>query len=945
MIKYIYSFTALLSLLLSFQSINAQSDVFNLGDIPTYTGCNAVMNDGNGGLQPYSPGINQTITFCPGTGETQSNLYFIGFGLGSGDFISIYDGETTASPLIGTYTGTVLQYGTISSSNPSGCLTFQFTSNDDSEIGDFAVQMSCGIPCDYPIAAMAAEEDTMRICLNEEFTIDASASTWTSGVDLDNWSWSLGDGTFDVVSWPVLTHSFSTPGGYRIKLTIQDANGCTSLNLPEIVVLVSTPFDFDLSASAPVYCVGDTVIVGSAQAIGVDPEDIQNDIENGSSGTWTEGGTTSFDNGVYIPDNQGCLTTEVTFNQFGNNVIDNVSDFDYIIINMEHSFIGDISVDVFCPNGQVINIFPSDAAIFGVFLGEPVDVEDPQQPGVGYEYTFSPDATGGTWNQNTNSTIPEGDYQPEGAWAGLVGCPLNGTWTLQICDIVGADDGFVFEFGVQFAGEFYSDVLSFTPQVGDGCDSSSWSTLGQFYEVGPNCDWASYIAVQAGPQVFTYSVTNDFGCEFTEDVTVQIVAPPIITADDVLFCTNGQVLQTNVTNLNPDVNYSYNWSPSSGLQNSTVSDPVMNNLNQTTDYTVVVSVLNLPSCTGSTDVTVTVPIPLVPGGPPNAVCDDLVDIEIFATDQNNPDVTYDWELTTSGDPINMGAANSITVSQPGQYIVTVTEPLCNNTIQESWVFIPTPVIDAGADFFYCDVLTPISGSVVNSVPGVTYNYSWTPTAPLLNPSTSATSIDVNGIDTTTDFTLSATPVGFNACQGTDIVTAIVPAAPVAPVIADLLFCEGDGVVVNASVGGEGYIYNWYTTEDFLPDSLIASNTAGSQFIGYAGVFYLEIVEPHCAFSDSTLIVSQTELCKVVIPNIFTPDGDNFNQTFTIFGIEKFPGSSLKIFNRWGNMVYENTSYDNSWTGSDVSDGTYYYIFELQSNTEVKYFEGNITIVR
>lgn len=73
--------------------------------------------------------------------------------------------------------------------------------------------------------------------------------------------------------------------------------------------------------------------------------------------------------------------------------------------------------------------------------------------------------------------------------------------------------------------------------------------------------------------------------------------------------------------------------------------------------------------------------------------------------------------------------------------------------------------------------------------------------------------------------------------------------------------------------------------------------------------------------------------NIKIRNGFSPNGDGINDQFVIQGISKYPNNRLIIFNRWGNKVWEQSPYDNSWTGywddekTDLPNGTYFYIFE------------------
>ncbi|WP_197057322.1 Ig-like domain-containing protein, partial [Alistipes sp. ZOR0009] len=91
----------------------------------------------------------------------------------------------------------------------------------------------------------------------------------------------------------------------------------------------------------------------------------------------------------------------------------------------------------------------------------------------------------------------------------------------------------------------------------------------------------------------------------------------------------------------------------------------------------------------------------------------------------------------------------------------------------------------------------------------------------------------------------------------------------------------------------------------------------------------------CATATVNVTVSGLD---VKIPDGFSPNGDGVNDRFVIKGLETYPNNVLRIFNRWGNIVYQMKGYDNSWDGKnggkglhigvDLPDGTYYYILDL-----------------
>lgn len=75
----------------------------------------------------------------------------------------------------------------------------------------------------------------------------------------------------------------------------------------------------------------------------------------------------------------------------------------------------------------------------------------------------------------------------------------------------------------------------------------------------------------------------------------------------------------------------------------------------------------------------------------------------------------------------------------------------------------------------------------------------------------------------------------------------------------------------------------------------------------------------------TYVVLDTEL---ELPNIITPNGDGINDVLYIKGLEYYPENTLKVFNRWGNQVFEKQNYTNDWKASGITDGTYYYVLTV-----------------
>nr|WP_121269445.1 gliding motility-associated C-terminal domain-containing protein [Pedobacter schmidteae] len=95
-----------------------------------------------------------------------------------------------------------------------------------------------------------------------------------------------------------------------------------------------------------------------------------------------------------------------------------------------------------------------------------------------------------------------------------------------------------------------------------------------------------------------------------------------------------------------------------------------------------------------------------------------------------------------------------------------------------------------------------------------------------------------------------------------------------------------------------------------------------------------------------VIDKRANSAKILIPSLFTPNGDGMNDRFEIVGLnEFFVSNSLVIFNKNYNEVYRRQNYQNDWTGDNLPMGSYGYILKAtdKDNKEVVY-KGFITIV-
>jgi len=93
----------------------------------------------------------------------------------------------------------------------------------------------------------------------------------------------------------------------------------------------------------------------------------------------------------------------------------------------------------------------------------------------------------------------------------------------------------------------------------------------------------------------------------------------------------------------------------------------------------------------------------------------------------------------------------------------------------------------------------------------------------------------------------------------------------------------------------------------------------------------------------TLVSEIVVIGDVIVPNVFSPNGDGKNDFFVIGNLEAFKNPAIWIYNRWGRLLYSSDNYQNNWDGDDHPDGTYFFVLKL-SDPEKEY-KGTVFITK
>ncbi len=387
-------------------------------------------------------------------------------------------------------------------------------------VGSFSIAMLPG--SSQPCMAVISGADTVKTCRLDTIAFDASASIATVGANIISYDWYFGDATTGVGA--LTSHVYGTTGARRVHLRIADDIGCVDTS--SVVVLVAQPFGFDLQSPGPIICFGDTLELDAFFPTWASVQYLEPGIPPAINGEIVDLDTSVFD---------------IEIDGFGvGEVLVDTNSIAAICVAMEHSFMGDLGMQVICPNGQSLTLHDHQGG--GTDLGRAIGGSNNSIPGSCWNYCWSPVPDHGTWAEcaysgitpnilitpggaNSGSLAP-GIYRSSGSFSDLLGCPLNGTWTMRIVDGLGGDNGFYCTWAIHFNATDLPDLnppdlITMAPNVSTSCDSTFWTGP----DILPTVPCDPMVALPLSIGLFTYQITalDDFGCSRHDQHTIEVI--------------------------------------------------------------------------------------------------------------------------------------------------------------------------------------------------------------------------------------------------------------------------------------------------------------------------------------------------------------------------------------------------------------------------------------
>lgn len=527
----------LLSIKLTAQTILMQNANLTVG--------NGFFSDSGGEKGNYGANENFVLTLCPDrTLGTHVQLDFPTLAIASGDVLCFYDGADTLAPrllCLNGNNGPMSSAGRLvraTAANPSGCLTVQWRSLPGSNARGWLAGIQIIRACQafeialdslQPRPVAGAGVGVWSICPNTPIQLFARGLyaqnnlTYRQEDSTTVFTWEFGGGLS--ANGQAVQPVFNQPGRYTLRVQGLDVRGCRSTNFLEGLIVVAPPprFVAGFAPRAPL-CFGDSLALQYRDPALSPPATLPDAIR-------VEAQTLLRDTSArqvqiqLIPDGVGgSLVQTIRLNEFAvDQTLDNANDL-VVYWEGEHSRLQDLTFTVGCPNGRkvILHEFPG-AAGFPFGLGTPITSDNSApRPGTGQRYSWAANASNASWVAYLaafNPTqLPSGRYQPQQSFGQLLGCPLNGNWTLEITDRVTGENGFNFAWGIALARQLWPAASSTIPLT-----NLRWRNQNNI--LFQNNNTITVKPQWPGRASFPIVATDSLGCRFDSAVHLTVLAP------------------------------------------------------------------------------------------------------------------------------------------------------------------------------------------------------------------------------------------------------------------------------------------------------------------------------------------------------------------------------------------------------------------------------------
>ena len=386
-----------------------------------------------------------------------------------------------------------------------------------------------------------------------------------------------------------------------------------------------------------------------------------------------------------------------------------------------------------------------------------------------------------------------------------------------------------------------------------------------------------------------YWVQTSIGsCIGSDTIDVVVAARPVVDlGNDTVICI-GDFITLDAT---------YNFASYLWQDNSTNATY---NVGSSGMYWVESSI---GSCSASDTINITVnPYPVLDLGNDTVMCSG----EVITLDASYSTATYLWQDNSTSSTLN--------VNTTGMYWVNSSLGGCVSSDSVDVVVNPYPIVDLGNDTAMCvgDVLT-LDASYSSA------SYLWQ------DNSTGPTHV----VNSSGMYWVNSSLGG---CSKNDTIEIVINPYPIVDLGNDTVLCSGEVLMLDATYSSATYLWQ-------------DNSTTATFNVNTSGIYRVATSIQNCSVHDTIEIVMEDCDTLLIIPNVFTPNGDGQNDIFKIVS-DRDANFNMQVFNRWGQKIFETSSIKSGWDGRTVAgdesaQGTFFYLIVFGEKT----YKGNVTLLR
>ncbi|MCW3092461.1 MAG: hypothetical protein JWP81_3530 [Ferruginibacter sp.] len=819
-------------------------------------------------------------------------------------------------------------------------------------------------------------------CLNSLITF-SDGSISDNIHPIQTWSWNYGDGTTEILSAPPFQHNYTTAGAFLVTLKVTDSKGCTDSVKINSALVISQP----VAKFSP----ADSISCPSKQITFINQS-----TGPGLTYLWNFGdGITSTAqaplhnysaDGIYsvqlfIRDQFGCtdsisktaaisiITPVANFTmsdsfsicpplivQFNNLSVNSITQkWDFgdgtfsTVFNPSHfyNYPGTYTIVLtITAAGGCTDVKKKDIVVRGprgTFVYDPLMGCNPvkisftgkTQDRISFIWDFNDGVTVSTTDSIVAHTYTNpGTYLPKMILVDANGCqvPITGKDTITVNGVTAnfnflnmplCDKGNVAFNNTSLSNDV---ITGYKWLMGDGSIASIQNPQHQYNSTG-----------KYYPKLV---VTTLHGCtdSMSSIIPVKVVASPQISMTNTSSgCTPLKVTFKGSVTIADTSALNWSWTFGNG-SSSTIQNPAVQSYDIAGVYNPSLVATNSSGCKDTATTSIeSYSIPLV-----NAGIDTIVCKRSGVTLQATGAATYNWAPSTGLSCLN--CANTIaTPDSTRKYFV-------KGTSLQGCTAIDTVLVQVQYPFKirYSNTDTLCKGQTVKLFAAGTDLFQWTPATGLNN---SNIALPVGSPQVTTTYRVIGTD-SRGCFKDTGYVLVKVYPIPLVNAGADKTINVGQSIDLVPEISADVTTVTWSPTGSTFRNFYPSISVKPSQ----TTEFTAEVKnDGGCLARDKVSVFVICNGTNVFIPNTFSPNGDGANDIFYPRGTGLFKVKSLRIFNRWGQMVFEKSDFnpndpafgwDGTFKGAKLSADVFVYMIDIMcDNFNILTYKGNVALIQ